>query len=715
MAHTAYRESVADSAVADAVAVSAVVAEVCHEIRDYSAWRFAQVVRPCLRWCTTMSHEWKPISVGVFGSHHYDLALPSSDCDVVIVLAPPHDTLDVLNLMMRTASGWCNTAGGCFSCVAKGIKMGTLKFKYRSVWMDIIAVKTSRSTERSVTATDLLKGMLEARAVREGFVESILAFKLIAHHLRFIQWHSEARGEQFKAITLCFFAVAVLDQAPPSPVAASVAGVLLFAILRAFRSFDWERQQISVGVDGKTRIVKKHRWASAVCVYLDIQRNNSAYNVTMAHVQQCRAKLEAHWPIKPGLLRSALAEQAIHDKKYLIAQLVVHDAPPILPARPQVLSAPMRPVAASAAGVPAPQRAPPCPMPPVVASAGRVPVATAVHTPMRPPAEPPWAPSFSGLAQTQLGQLGFFQAYAQPPAQPAPWPQTMTPASPPSTAAAQAQAVTQPRLWPKLPLPPPASPPPSEIVKCITQTPPPPRQMAAPLQLVTADGGPLPDQLVGGTWDIAGERFLLVPPPNGDIYAPIVLFIAGAGGMSAKDAPQTLNLPLPSWSVVISMAGTYKVRTPPSLIQLLAFLRCVTRLTRNKIVVMGNSRGAAWVIDVAMQHTSLVDAVVAIAGYPWTKCKWTNPGEARELMQVQIPVLLVHFELDSLCSVAKYPNWYSTFADPAVPRSASFVSAMCEGTHSSGPKLLLGLTFAALSDPAPSRFWTDLWATFSGG
>ena len=128
---------------------------------------------------------------------------------------------------------------------------------------------------------------------------------------------------------------------------------------------------------------------------------------------------------------------------------------------------------------------------------------------------------------------------------------------------------------------------------------------------------------------------------------------------------------------------------------------------------MGNSRGAAWAIDVAMQQASLVDALVAIAGYPWTKCKDTNPNEAGELMQVQIPVLLVHFDRDDCCNAEKFPNWYEQLADPAVPRSASFVSAMCAGTHNHGYKLLLGVHFAALSDPAPSRFWGDLWASFS--
>ena len=67
----------------------------------------------------------------------------------------------------------------------------------------------------------------------------------------------------------------------------------------------------------------------------------------------------------------------------------------------------------------------------------------------------------------------------------------------------------------------------------------------------------------------AGKKFLLVPPPNGDMYAPIVLFIAGAGGMNPKDAPNANDLPLPSWSVAVDIKGNYKMRRPKYLSELL--------------------------------------------------------------------------------------------------------------------------------------------------
>ena len=73
----------------------------------------------------------------------------------------------------------------------------------------------------------------------------------------------------------------------------------------------------------------------------------------------------------------------------------------------------------------------------------------------------------------------------------------------------------------------------------------------------------------------------------------------------------------------------------------LAWLRSITQQRQNTIVLVGFSRGAAWIIDLMQTQAANIDAAVAFAGYPWTCDTWQNQNEARNLMQVRRPLLLV--------------------------------------------------------------------------
>merc|ERR1712018_469263 len=120
--------------------------------------------------------------------------------------------------------------------------------------------------------------------------------------------------------------------------------------------------------------------------------------------------------------------------------------------------------------------------------------------------------------------------------------------------------------------------------------------------------------------------------------------------------------PRPSWAVMLAPAGKNNVRTPTYLGELLKYLRTVAARFKNRIMLIGFSRGAAWILDCALTVAAYVDAAVAFAPYPWTKCQWENESEARVLMQVRVPLLLVHYDRDEFCNAANYPKWFANFA-----------------------------------------------------
>jgi hypothetical protein len=239
----------------------------------------------------------------------------------------------------------------------------------------------------------------------------------------------------------------------------------------------------------------------------------------------------------------------------------------------------------------------------------------------------------------------------------------------------------------------------------------------------------LPSGLEQGHWYIngadGGHEFELRAPATNDLLAPIVVYIPGAGGLAHKKILQTHKTPIPSWSMIFNPQGTNRVKTPDYLIKALEFLRRVTEKSKKWTVVFGFSRGGAWVIDICQDHVLLCDVAIALAGYPWTKCTWANEREAKKLVSVQIPLLLLHFDLDEFCSPAYYKMWYEQFqigmAMEALPRhmdpadnigrrfESSFMSFVCEGMHVAGENLFYSLEFGQLSDQRPSIWWQKLW------
>ena len=80
-----------------------------------------------------------------------------------------------------------------------------------------------------------------------------------------------------------------------------------------------------------------------------------------------------------------------------------------------------------------------------------------------------------------------------------------------------------------------------------------------------------------------------------------------------------------------------------------------------KVIVLGFSRGGAWGLDLAREHAACLGAAVLIAVYPNTKHDEASLREARRLMPVPRPILLVHFAADSWCNADAYPWRFGPF------------------------------------------------------
>ena len=158
------------------------------------------------------------------------------------------------------------------------------------------------------------------------------------------------------------------------------------------------------------------------------------------------------------------------------------------------------------------------------------------------------------------------------------------------------------------------------------------------------------------------------------------------------------------------------MRTPSFVRVFLELLRMCTAEHRNTVVLVGFSRGAAWVVDLALTDAKLVDAVIAIAPYPWTRQPSDNHSEARQLMQVPVLVLLVHFAEDEFCNAANYGTWFAQFAIAmeSAPgreygqRRPTFLSCMMSGDHAKAAKLFSTLAFEQSGHWDTVSWWRDL-------
>lgn len=184
--HGAYAaaEGMSDLHIALACSVTRVVAE----LKSHAAWRFTTVVQPCMEWCYRNAKalfNW--VDVSPFGSCSYYLSLGSSDSDVAIVLAPGRGGKELLD-HLRTVARSDSRATRISAYTGEHT---TLQLKFLTVWVDIHPVKVARSADTACLSSDLLKLMVEQRGPCAAGFHAVLAFKLLCHHLRLCQHHTE--------------------------------------------------------------------------------------------------------------------------------------------------------------------------------------------------------------------------------------------------------------------------------------------------------------------------------------------------------------------------------------------------------------------------------------------------------------------------------------------------------------------------------------------
>ena len=94
--------------------------------------------------------------------------------------------------------------------------------------------------------------MIEQRMMKEEFLKlklpAILIFKLLCHHLHVVQHHWKARGGKFKAVTLCFWALLVLDGFDAE---GKQVGDFILALCHTFCAFEWRCLMVVVSAAGQ--------------------------------------------------------------------------------------------------------------------------------------------------------------------------------------------------------------------------------------------------------------------------------------------------------------------------------------------------------------------------------------------------------------------------------------------------------------------------------
>ena len=149
----------------------------------------------------------------------------------------------------------------------------------------------------------------------------------------------------------------------------------------------------------------------------------------------------------------------------------------------------------------------------------------------------------------------------------------------------------------------------------------------------------------------------------------------------------------------------------PCVLQLLEWLKQEEQ--QRKIFIICFSRGGRWGIHLCLQHAKLFDGAVIFAGFPESKGVDEQEQEAKALMQVPMPILMLHGLDDPLCGPAKYARWHLTF-ELAMKNKVgwgygskleSFASYTVKGDHDVIQALFENLGLQELPNPQIDGFW----------
>ena len=111
-------------------------------------------------------------------------------------------------------------------------------------------------------------------------------------------------------------------------------------------------------------------------------------------------------------------------------------------------------------------------------------------------------------------------------------------------------------------------------------------------------------------------------------------------------------------------------------------------------------------IDLCIQHAMLFDGAVCLGAYAATKDKSQQEHEAWAVMQVNIPIMMVH-GLDDIFCRPQYKPWHlrlevamqNPHGDEYGMRAATFANFVLPGDHDVMERLFYDLAFDDLADP----------------
>ena len=203
------------------------------------------IIEGCMRWIQLNMREFQFQSVELFGSKCYHLQLCSSDADIIVILPPGKNSKSWLDQLC----GRIEASRSFTSNIKRYARFDCAQTEFLGVPVDIKVIKNNRARDGACRSTDILTFMIETRfevhdrrAVDDhGFHKkhvAILIFKLLCHSLNVI---GTTRAGKFKAVTICYWAVAMLDFIP---LASDVTVAdFISSLCNMFLTFNWEKKK----------------------------------------------------------------------------------------------------------------------------------------------------------------------------------------------------------------------------------------------------------------------------------------------------------------------------------------------------------------------------------------------------------------------------------------------------------------------------------------
>ena len=116
--------------------------------------------------------------------------------------------------------------------------------------------------------------------------DALLAFKLLAHHRRFVQWHSEAKAGMWTHIALACWAIAIVVDvirfAHPEEDDTRFA-VCVYTIIIAIYNFDFDVMEVVIYSVGNTQIIRMATDGSNLDdVFVFMEETNKIWRETSA-------------------------------------------------------------------------------------------------------------------------------------------------------------------------------------------------------------------------------------------------------------------------------------------------------------------------------------------------------------------------------------------------------------------------------------------------